>query len=85
MKIGMRTLLIILAIAVAGVLLVPILAFGAVLLIPAALLVVLAVPLFGFACVMTLLAPDAERVGSGQAGTGQGRPHAESDIAHAGL
>jgi hypothetical protein len=68
-------------VAVVVLLLAPILVFGAVLLIPAALLLVLGVPLLGSAGGVTLLAmaPDAER-----AAGGHGHHDAASSIGYAG-
>ena len=63
-------------------LLAPVLVFGLVLLIPAALLIVLASPLFGFVGATTLiaLASDAEHPRGGH-----GHPHPADAVGYAGL
>lgn len=70
------------AVSVVALLLAPVLVFGLVLLIPAALLIALASPLFGVAGVTTLitLASDAEHPRGGH-----GHPHASDAMGYAGL
>jgi hypothetical protein len=76
---GMRTRQVV-GVSAVAVLLAPIFVFGLLLLIPAALLVVLALPLFGVTGATTLLAmaPDAEHAS-------HGHPDATSAAGYAGL
>lgn len=70
------------AVSTVAVLLAPVLVFGLVLLIPAAFLIALALPLFGVTGATTLiaLAPDVEHPRNGQH-----RPHAADAAGYGGL